>query len=175
MDMEEWKMQTEGLLSELREIDFGYPLGDNGILNPSADENSMSRIEEKLGSRVASSLRCFYQVCDGLSWPDVQSGYFIKKAESVGVIRDKFEVTQIQGKYDYGVVVVGSSGNGVLFALDASERVLKLPPGKIENNTYSDLDDKIIVLTNRFIDFLHLLTRDLKAFVEDTQDYQYIA
>ncbi len=123
--------------------------------------------ESRLNAKSIDELRSFYEVCDGVSWPDVQDGYFLNQREDIGQTKDEYDPVRVSGPTEYDITVIGSSGSGTLFAIDDDGNVLSIPSGKIEQNTYFDTTGNIQVVANAFSDFAEILLVDLEVFVED--------
>lgn len=172
MNFHKWKADTESLLVKLRAIDFGYPLGEN-IICDVAEEHSLE-LGESLDSSASQDLREFYSICDGIRWPDVHNGYFLKEHGEIGIPRDEYEPTQVDGPLSCSVIVVGSTGTGALFAVSREGELLLLQPRRIEKNIYFDPDGTIQVVAPDFSTFCQLLLKDLEAFVEDKPGHSYI-
>ena len=173
MNFNDWKSHVEQLLTQLKTIDFGYPLGEN-VVRESAPGTSFAD-ERRLNATSVDELQNFYEVCDGVSWPDVQNGYFLKQREAIGQLKDEYDPIRVTGTDDYQITVVGSSGTGTLFAINGAGNVLSIPSGKIEQNAYFDTTGKIQVVAVSFSDFAEILLVDLKAFVEDKPEHAYVS
>lgn len=173
MNFIDWKSNAEQLLSQLRAIDFGYPLGENVVRE--AVLGTSFADESRLSATSLDELRKFYEVCDGVSWPDVQNGYFLKQRKDIGQTKDQYDPIRVTGTDDYQITVVGSSGTGTLFAINGAGNVLSVPSGKIEQNAYFDTTGKIQVVAESFSKFAEILLVDLKAFVEDKPEHAYVA
>lgn len=175
MDYGIWKVEVERLLHQLEKIDLGYPLGENRLNPPLAARNSISESHGDIAPSCATEIDGFYGICDGLSWPDVNNGYFIKPRAELGLIRNEYDPVEIVGDIPGSIIVVGSSGNGALFAIHpTSGRLLILPSGRIEKNIYIDSTGKVRVQASSFCVFVELLLQDLRAFVTCKQDHLYI-
>ena len=158
--------QVKTLLTQLRNIDFGYPLGDNILREPSVG------IFPADGDEIAE----FYCYCDGLSWPDVANGYFIYKRADFGMAKNEYDPTSIEGDLGGEISVLGSTGTGVLFARRNEDgRILSLPPSKIKANVYDNTDSRAKVVAGSLNEFFLKLTEDLNAFVEDEAGHSYLA
>jgi hypothetical protein len=167
MSARSWLQRVQGLLDELKGIDFGYPLGVNSILAPptpgALDERLVSAGLESIGP-----VREFYSCCDGISLPDVHIGYFIKPSAKLPASRPDSEPNTITGPIAGKVVTIGSTGGGDLFALRLPESdVLYLPPGPLRDGTYDDSGANVRRLAPDFCAFLELLLGDIEAFVKD--------
>lgn len=174
MDYQNWAYRVNALLSELMMIDFGYPLEEN-VLNPPAGRDELADSLCLAGLAEESSLKGFYEVCNGFSWPDVWNGYFIRPVDVIAKVSDSYDVRRVEGQVVGDVVIVGSSGGGDLFAIRKQEMdVLLLPAGRIENNTYYDPDSRIRIVASSFCNFAEMLLEDLYAFVHDIADHTYI-
>jgi hypothetical protein len=174
-DYHEWVARVKDLLSELSMIDFGYPIGNNA-LGQSGEPIEVAKSLQEAGITCTAQLRAFYEASDGLSWPGVQNGYFLRAHSAVGAVSDAYEVTKVKGHAGGEVVVLGSSGGGDLFAIRKREAdILFLPAGRIEDNTYYDRDSRVRIIAPDVDGFVELLTRDLEAFIRGDANHQYIA
>lgn len=70
--------QIRAQLPDLYAIDFGYPLGDNVVRDANRQNGFPDAFVSKRGANWLASL---YLACDGLSLPDVHTGYFLESLE----------------------------------------------------------------------------------------------
>ena len=174
-DYTAWRGEVERLLAQLKEIDFGYPFGENTLREPALDDQVVTTLEQ-IGLTDATDLLGFYSVCNGLNWPDVHNGYFIKQHESLRRSTDEYEPTRIEGNVGGAIVTIGSSGGGSLFAIRKNEcDVVVLPAGRIERNIYFDSEGAVRVVATRFAALTDALLHDLGAFVHDVPEHVYLA
>jgi hypothetical protein len=167
--------QMTALLDELAKIDFGYPLGENVVRlrkNP-IDSSAALETNGECGARWLSEL---YAVCDGLSFPDVHVGYFIKPLQRVIAYDRSSEPDKVFLGREIRVVPIGSTGGGSLFVVECeSGNVLLLPPGLMKEGRYDATNTKTRVVAPGLVAFLELLLADLRAFVNDDSKHAYIA
>ncbi len=172
---EPWKESVTQLLGELRTLQLGYPLEDNTVFEPN----------EFLVARTVLANRCqnlddtllhFYEECDGISWPDVHNGYFLRGlSEIAGPLQDGMPVA-ILADETKPIIVIGSTGGGSLFAVDMiSSEMLLLPVGKIVDGVYEDPTHRVSVVGGNMVSFAERLQDDLKAFVTCRHGYKYLA
>ena len=175
MNYQVWRAEAERLLGELRRTDFGYPLGDNVVRPAVALNDSIAAQLAGLHSACAAKLDAFFSICDGISWPDVHNGYFIKQRKEIGQIKNEYDPTKIIGDMAGRIVVVGSSGAGTLFAIRTRiGDILALSSGRIDGNTYYD-NGNVHVAAADFDGFAQLLLEDLRAFVAGKEEHTYVA
>lgn len=173
MTMQEWSDQVSVLLIAFQNLDLGYPTGENVLHSP---VGSAGRQELIVRSNLAGfvDLSDFYSVCDGLSWPDIHNGYFVKRLREIGAARPSSEPSHVQGIGD--VVTVGSTGGGGLFVMRRDTRsVLLLRSGTLTNGTYITSTDNAQAVAADFQSFCNLLLRDLRAFVKGDSSHRYLS
>ena len=175
MNLLEWKERIKHQLQELAQIDFGYELGENVIHLPLMDnDQAFTNLVGVLNKSVIADLSQFYKICDGLSFGDVQNGYFIKKVSELHDLRDTLTIRSIDlMSQKKSIVIIGSGGDGTLFGLTPEGKVLKMPPAKILDSVYYDKGD-IEEIAGSLLNFLNIVLGDLTAFVEDEEDYQFL-
>ncbi len=165
MDYDVLIRRTKKLLSQLQTIDFGYPLGENILRDPSIE----------IDARFDSEITQFYSQCDGLSWPNVVNGYFIRKSSEFGKVKNEYDPISIEGDLSGEIAVLGSTGSGVLFARRSENgQILALPPAKIAANIYYNSDCGATIIANSLKEFYVKLMEDLQAFVEDRAEHQFL-
>jgi hypothetical protein len=166
LNYEDWLYDVNNLLLQLRAIDFGYPLGENLLLAPSEDGAVPQNTE----------LAEFYSCCDGLRWPDVGNGYFLRSKSELDMAKNEYDPTAVKGDKRGPITVLGSTGTGILFALRSETgEVMKLPSSRIERNLYDNSDSRAQIIANSVRQFVDKLKDDLQAFVGDTAEHQYLA
>jgi hypothetical protein len=153
-------------------IDFGYPLGENIIRSAEGRKYSIS----ELGTSCAKWLVPLYSVCDGLSFPDVHVGYFIKPLERVLSFDRSSEPDRVILDREIAVVPIGSTGGGALFVVDCEHgSVLLLPPGPLHDGRYDGTRAMIKVVAESVPRFLEALLDDVRAFVKNKIAHAYIS
>ena len=166
---------TEQLLEEFCRIDFGYPLGDN-LIRSASSQDDVREILKAHGYTRDDQLTDFFRSCDGISWPDVNRGYFVEPLASIEKQFSESMPRSITGSSDRTIIQIGSNGGGNLFAADcATGAILLLPTGRIVDNVYDDSDGRVRKVAGNMVQFAERLARDLKAFVDDATDYEYLA
>jgi hypothetical protein len=164
--LNEWVQKLNAAIRVLLEQDFGYPLGNNEVRPP---------IEHR--GVKPDALYPLYEVCDGLSLPDVHIGYFLDSAERLSAAEQRGEPTSVQGTDSFAVHVFGSDGGGGRFSLRIDDgSVYYLPSsGAVRDGRYVEDDASIATrLAASVSDFLWLLYRDVDAFVRDDQGHAYM-
>jgi hypothetical protein len=169
-----WVTNLRSLLEMLRHIDLGYPMGINELFDPKPRLAVNERLSD-LGLHRVAGLVQFYSNCDGVSLPDVHTGYFIKPIGQLTVSRPESEPTSINGQFAGDVQTIGSTGGGGLFVLRKKEQdILYLPPGPISRGVYDGTRACPKQIARHFDSFLDMLLGDLSAFVENTPNHTYI-
>jgi hypothetical protein len=160
-------------LPELYAIDFGYPLGENIVRETNRPKGLPEDFTTKRGANWLASL---YLACDGLSLPDVRSGYFLKPLANVVSYDLSSEPNTIAGEEDISVLPFGSTGDGSLFVVDCeSGRVILLSPGLMREGRYNGLEGRVKDIAASVPEFVERLCRDLQAFINDDQQHTYMA
>ena len=164
--------QMQFHLDELATIDLGYPQGDN-VIRPIEQRACSPSEMDQCGSKWLTPL---YSACDGLSFPDVHIGYFIKPLSKVLVFDRASEPDTILLAHEVSVKPIGSTGGGALFVVDCENgRVILLPPGPLRNGQYDGRSAKVKVISESVAEFLSLLLADLYAFVKNNRSHSYIS
>lgn len=165
--------QIKARLPDLYSIDFGYPLSENIVRDGDRPNGLPDAFTSKEGSQWLASL---YLACDGLSLPDVHSGYFLKPLAKVVSFDLSSEPNMIVDDQQIAVLPFGSTGDGSLFVVECeSGRVLLLSPGPMRDGRYDGLNGKVRELATTVPQFLEQLFCDVRAFIEDDQQHNYIA
>ncbi len=161
----DWARDLRVLLTELADLDFGYPLDTNEVIGPQPSP-----------TQVPAGLEDLYAVCDGVSMPDVYVGYFLDSAAEVAARPARGEPTHIEGAARIPISVFGTDGGGNRFALGPGGAIYYLPSsGAVLNGTfYEDHLVKASVKAATLLDFLWLLYGDVKAFIHDEKGHVYI-
>lgn len=151
---------------------LGYPPGDNSVVPPSPRWAEMS-------SRLPMGIRVLYEVCNGISMPDVHVGYFVYDVARTSESPARGEpcrVAGIQGE----VLVFGSDGGGGRFAIvnDSRNDVYYLPSsGSVLGSVFEFLsaNEAPVVVATGIEDFLFRLRGDVDAFLSRNRLHAYIA
>ncbi|WZO98751.1 hypothetical protein EP7_000339 [Isosphaeraceae bacterium EP7] len=160
------------ILDELATIDFGYPLGENTISPPRP--GTIALLAEA-GLSGVGGLADLYSACDGISMPDVHTGYFIKPLPGVLNYDPSSEPLAILLEAEIPVVPLGSTGGGGLFMAERQGgRVLHLPPGPLHSGCYDGRQANVRVVAEDIYHFLDLVIDDAEAFVRDDQRHRYL-
>lgn len=160
------------MLPDLYAIDFGYPLGDNVVRIADRSNGLPDTFISKRGARWLTDL---YLVCDGLSLPDVRSGYFIKPLDKVVSYDLSSEPDTIVGELDISVLPFGSLGDGSLFVVDCERgRVLLLAPGPMHAGKYDGIRGNVKEISPTVPLFVERLSDDLQAFINDDRQHEFI-
>jgi hypothetical protein len=165
--------RLDSILHELTAIDFGYPLGENTIIPPRLGATDALA---KTGLTKVRGLLDLYSACDGISMPDVHTGYFIKPLRKVLEYDPASEPRTVLLETEIQVLPIGSTGGGDLFVVEReSGRVLILPPGPLHEGRYDGRHTKVRVIAEDISRFLDRLLDDAAAFVRDERGHQYLS
>ena len=165
MTVQWWLKRAQQLLDEMNDIDFGYPFGAN-LIRPPKPSGVVQETLVAIGLQSDTPLGEFYSHCDGISLPDVHSGYFIEPLARVAMSLPDISPNEITGPFAGKALAFGSTGGGGHFVLRLAENdVLYLPPGALHNGVYDGAQSKVKYLAPDFHAFLRLLLEDIKAFV----------
>lgn len=166
-DLHAWAREVRELLAELGKLDFGYEFSTNELRPPASS----------IRPEVPVELHAMYRVFDGLSMPDVHNGYFIDSAAGALAAAEHGEPTRLSGSPHHRIHVFGADGGGGRFALSTGDgTVFYLPEdGGVEDSTYVE-DDFVRArrIAGGVTEFLHILKRDLRAFVEQREGHKYV-
>jgi hypothetical protein len=174
MAVPDWIGEVTHYLGELRNIDLGYPLGSNVVLPPQEPSFVQAALLE-VGLERFPDVAAFYSQCDGISWPDVHVGYFLKPIDRVVDFNPESEPRLVTGAFSDNVITLGSTGGGGLFVLRlVSGGVLYLPPGRLHAGVYDGAAAEVREVSAGFSQFLKVLLEDLVAFVRDSSGHQFI-
>jgi hypothetical protein len=174
MGVSDWLQEANELLNELSRIDFGYPLGAN-VVPPQQKPSAVAQILGQLGLDPWPEIREFYCLCDGISWPDVHVGYFMKPLARLAEVKPDSEPRRIVGTFSDEVVTIGSTSGGGLFVLARTAgQIFHLPPGALHSGVYED-ERLIKQIASDFSEFLEALLKDLAAFVTGTPAHRFMA
>ncbi len=165
--------QMKARLTDLYNTDFGFPLGEN-VVYPAFHTNGLPKAFLSItGSKWLGDL---YLNCNGLSFPDVHVGYFIKPIERVMSFDLSSEPNVVLLHREFGVLPFGSTGGGDLFVISCdSGNVLLLPPNLISNGYYDGRNVRVSQVADSVSRFVQRLLEDLSAFIDDDQEHIYIS
>ncbi len=171
----DWFGAIQEQLSKLRQIDLGFPQGEN-VLRKGATPEAIASLLERSELRPTSQLVRFLQHCDGLSFPDVHVGYFIHEAGKIALGATSGEPREVRDDRRRKIVVFGSDGGGGRLAIesDLGEQVLYLPAGAVHEGVFDGINAPVRELAADFSGFLQRLLADLTAFVEDRPGWRYM-
>jgi hypothetical protein len=168
MPLEKWIAEMKLQIVALRQIDLGYPQGNNEILPPK-DLDLLRALSDRLQIDVPNSLADFYHHCGGLRLPDVWNGYFVFTLSATLKGIDRGNPTTLAKTVDSKIIPFGCDVGGNLFALNTTgtNQALFLRPGLIEHGVFEGAQNAIKVVGDDFDHFLERLLADTKAFVAD--------
>lgn len=171
-EISHWFDALTTALAELKQKDFGFPIGNNRIL-PAKPAVEVHRVIGEIGVEPDPSIVEFYTRCDGVSLPGVQNGYFVHSLDNLTARKPPHHVT---GEFEADVVIVGSTGGGQLFALRKGQmNVLFLPHGLVNNGVYDGTSAPVRILADSFAELLDRLLVDVEAFLRSTRNHEFIA
>ena len=125
--------------------------------------------------RHAGSPR-LYTACDGLSFPDVHNGYFIKPLDRLIHTDLASEPNKVLSDDIIDVFSFGSTGNGSLFVVDSRRgSVLLLPPGPMTDGLYDGRRLAVRRAAAIVPLFVERLLEDLTAFVKGDTQHERLA
>lgn len=164
--------RLDSILRELAAIDFGYPLGENAIAPP---PSGAAAALSEAGLAGISGLSDLYSACDGISMPDVHTGYFIKPLRKVLKYDLASEPRTVILQTEVPVLPLGSTGGGSLFVVEQDDgRVLLLPPGPLHEGRYDGRHTKTRVVAEDIPHFVEKVIDDAAAFVRAEQEHRYL-
>ncbi len=171
----DWFDSLNALLVDMKEIDFGFPVGNNRVLPPGPSDE-VPRTLAEVGLEHDPAIIQFYTCCNGICLPGVHNGYFISAIENLSSQNSNNVPRRITGFYEAEVVNFGSTGGGEYFVIrkDAMD-VLYLPHGFMEDGVYHGVSGRVAILANDFSGFLERLLLDVQAFVRDTRGHKFIS
>jgi hypothetical protein len=160
-------------LTRLEGIDVGYPIGQNMLRAPCKDD---SLIFLKPDLCEQSSFSVFYELCDGVSLPDLGNGLFIHSRKQNLTSRSRGLPVRL--KVGAAIFTFGSDGGGGLFAAHEMVddcRILHLPVGTVINGEFDNTRYPISIVAPSFAQFLCRIVEDLDAFIDQRSGWKYIA
>lgn len=174
-DLDGWLVEVASDLEALKDLDLGYPLGENAIRFP-GDEISLRKLLESSVAPAARDFIEFYRRCDGLNLPDVHVGYFLHPLRLVLDSEVRGEPVRISGVGSGEILTFGSDGGGGKFALrrNAAGEVLYLAAGAVHSGVFDGERTPARVLSDSFSGFLAMLGADIRAFVEGRSPWRYL-
>jgi len=166
--------EMEKLLRELARLDLGYPIGVN-LVRPAALPDAVTLSLSQVSECAVKWLEPLYLKCNGLSFPDVHIGYFIKTMQKIALFDRSSEPDTVLLDRRIGVLPFGSTGGGDLFVVDCeSGGILLLPPGPLKAGLYDARKANVRKIAGSISEFMELLLNDLMAFVNGDVNHIYI-
>jgi hypothetical protein len=161
-----WADQVTEVLIELASQHSDYPLGTNELRKATLHHADLLQMLQPL-----------YEVCDGISLPDVHNGYFIDSAQRVTSASKRGEPILVESSQSIPILVFGSDGGGGRFAIGTVDgSVYYLPSsGAVKNMTY--FEDPVVTIrrvAGSVIEFLWRLKDDINAFVYGHDGHVYL-
>lgn len=164
--------RLDSILRELATIDFGYPLGENVITAPTTGATAALR---EAGLAEITGLSDLYAACDGISMPDIHTGYFVKPLRKVLSYDLSSEPRKVIFESEVSVVPFGSTGGGSLFVVDQKTgQVLLLAPGPLHEGRYDARRSKARVVAEDIPHFVRMVIDDAAAYVHNEQGHRYL-
>lgn len=124
-----------------------------------------AKVYDALNSWDSSGeLASFYYEVSEVDLPDLGPGYFIHPVDAVVEgARNGNQPTRLAGAAEGSIVVFGSDGGGLLFALHTPEGpVVRLSGGAFVGDTYDVDDSGYVVVASKFSEFLDFLLEALR-------------
>ena len=169
-----WLARMNNALELLRDLDLGYPMGEN-IVHPPPDRTIISRLASAADLPIQSKLMSVYEICNGVSLPDIHVGYFVHPAETVIRGLERGEPTSLTGPHRRSIVVFGTDGGGGRFALGRSGgEVLYLGEGSVHDAVFDGIHGDARMLSPNLETFLERLLADTEAFVRAAPNWTYL-
>jgi hypothetical protein len=165
-EFKSWADQVTEVLVELASQHSDYPLGTNELRKAASHHVDLPQ-----------KLQSLYEVCDGISLPDVYNGYFIDSAQRVASASNRGEPILVEGSQSIPIHVFGSDGGGGRFVLGTVDGAVYYLPssGAVNNSTY--IEDSVVTIrrvAGSVIEFLWRLNDDIKAFVYGHEGHVYL-
>ncbi|WP_068819222.1 hypothetical protein [Phormidesmis priestleyi] len=165
-EFKSWAAQVTEVLVELASQHSDYPLGTNELRKATSNHTDLPQ-----------KLQPLYEVCDGMSLPDVHNGYFIDPAQRVTSASKRGEPILVEGSQSIPILVFGSDGGGGRFVLGTVDGAVYYLPssGAVKNSTY--IEDSVVTarrVAGGVIEFLWRLKDDINAFVYGHEDHVYL-
>lgn len=161
----QFKYRAEEILSTVRwESILGYPPSHNFVREPMSGVRVRARLRV-LGCESSSPLQAMYARFDGLSWPDVRNGYFIKSMGSDTTDSQADGLLVLVAQSDRRTVhEIGSGGGGELILFDCNSGEVLISNGARREGSVLSNPSEIRVVSPSIEGFLDLLFADLEAF-----------
>lgn len=146
------------------------------MIFPPLEENMRIKLINEIGINKINGIDVFYRYCDGVSLPDICNGYFIHGLKLIAHGIQNDQPLWISDPWNCPIVVIGSVGDGGLFAIDKNRfgKVFFLPESRIVNQIYEARSVVVKILAYSYYDFLSKFEKDMKAYVHRTPDWQYM-
>lgn len=154
---------------------LGYPPGTNEVYTASMSKDQVSDVLEATDCPSGERLLGLYAEFDGLSWPDVQNGYYLRRIGSLiaGNGRRYPRIIDAGSRQHY-VLTIGSSGGGDYVALDCSNgQILICGDGTMEGHALVS-PRRCEVVAGNVEELLDRMYSDLQAFASSTPKHKWL-
>lgn len=155
------------LLCEMERQDFGYPIDVNTVRAPSAT---------RVRTSLPEQLRTLYEVCDGVSLPDVHNGIFIDSAERVLSAPSRGDAVSVGDSLER-FVPFGSDGGGNRYAMSEATGAVHILPsaGSLRDGKYiADPDAPVRIVAENPSRFIERIEADVRAFVHGVEGHEFL-
>jgi hypothetical protein len=165
-EFKSWADQVTEVLIELASQHSDYPFGTNELRKATLHHADLPQ-----------KLQPLYEVCDGISLPDVHNGYFIDSVQRVMSASKRGEPILVEGSQSIPILVFGTDGGGGRFVLGTVDGAVYYLPssGALKNSTY--IEDSVVTIrrvAGSVIEFLWQLKDDIEAFVYGHESHVYL-
>jgi hypothetical protein len=175
MEIAQWLRDVEVQLEKLRKKEsLIYP---NMILPPN-ESKSLDLLTGAFEEAIPPQILEFYTYCSGLELGEIHNGYWVFTIPFLldGIKDGSFPTKITDQEGTYSVLTFGKDIGGSYLAscLGDSEEILYLRTGAVIEGVYDGEWNPVVHLADNFHEFLLRLLEDIKAYVDDTPDYEYM-
>lgn len=175
MNIAAWIHDVNIVLEQLKKKDLGYPHSPNVVLPP-GDKDLLHQLLAEAKLNEDPQIGAFYELCDGISCPDIWNGYFIHTTK-LALRSLRTWPVEISGPIACKILVFGSDGGGGLFAMqmDGPGKILYLPVDGVTGDAVFDGSlNPVKFISHDFFGFLDRVLADFRAFIDDRPAWIYM-